>query len=112
MGELSSETTETKSLPMGPFSYCALPLEAILFGQCPINTDNTRSFIPLPQRVVFEPCRCRNGSMASGRKAMVQVIGFTPRRFSGSADDCLIPRLVDQDPWAQLRRPMDIIRQG
>jgi hypothetical protein len=24
----------------------------------------------------------------------------------------LIPRLVDQDPWAQLRRPMDMIRQG
>jgi hypothetical protein len=23
-----------------------------------------------------------------------------------------IPRLVDQDPWAQLRRPMDMIRQG
>jgi hypothetical protein len=26
--------------------------------------------------------------------------------------DQLIPRLVDQDPWAQLRRPMDMIRQG
>jgi hypothetical protein len=24
----------------------------------------------------------------------------------------LIPRLVDQDPWAQLRRPTDMIRQG
>jgi putative DNA primase/helicase len=24
----------------------------------------------------------------------------------------VIPRLVDQDPWAQLRRPMDMIRQG
>src|SRR5271163_4538488 len=24
----------------------------------------------------------------------------------------IIPRLVDQDPWAQLRRPMDMIRQG
>src|ERR1700733_1529147 len=24
----------------------------------------------------------------------------------------LIPRLVDQDAWAQLRRPMDMIRQG
>ena len=24
----------------------------------------------------------------------------------------LILRLVDQDPWAQLRRPMDMIRQG
>ena len=24
----------------------------------------------------------------------------------------LIPRLVDQDPWAQLRRPMDMMRQG
>ena len=24
----------------------------------------------------------------------------------------LIPRLVDQDRWAQLRRPMDMIRQG
>jgi hypothetical protein len=24
----------------------------------------------------------------------------------------LIPRLVDQDPWAQLRRPVDMIRQG
>ena len=26
---------------------------------------------------------------------------------------CLrLPELVDQDPWAQLRRPMDMIRQG
>jgi hypothetical protein len=27
-------------------------------------------------------------------------------------DEPVIPRLVDQDPWAQLRRPMDMIRQG
>ena len=29
-----------------------------------------------------------------------------------AAKERLIPRLVDQDPWAQLRRPMDMIRQG
>jgi hypothetical protein len=28
------------------------------------------------------------------------------------AERGLIPRLVDQDPWAQLRSPMDMIRQG
>ena len=30
----------------------------------------------------------------------------------GPMNGTLIPRLVDQDPWAQLRRPMDMIRQG
>src|SRR3984885_15474223 len=30
----------------------------------------------------------------------------------GASRGSLIPRLVDQDPWAQLRRPMDMIRQG
>jgi hypothetical protein len=29
-----------------------------------------------------------------------------------NASGQVIPRLVDQDPWAQLRRPMDMIRQG
>jgi hypothetical protein len=41
--------------------------------------------------------------------ALMAKLGITGR---GAANDRLIPRLVDQDPWAQLRRPMDMIRQG
>src|ERR1700722_9402343 len=36
----------------------------------------------------------------------------TSRRTCIAGLSSLIPRLVDQDPWAQLRRPMDMIRQG
>ncbi len=35
-----------------------------------------------------------------------------PLQEIGMSVDGLIPKLVDHDPWAQSRRPMDMIRQG
>jgi len=35
------------------------------------------------------------------------------RNFAfGPVERCFIPSLFDQDPWAQSRRPSDMMRQG
>jgi hypothetical protein len=48
--------------------------------------------------------------------ALIQAGGDRLARLVDHGDGrrlgILIPRLVDQDPWAQLRRPMEMIRQG
>jgi predicted SnoaL-like aldol condensation-catalyzing enzyme len=48
-------------------------------------------------------------------EAVAQYVGAEYIQHSphvATGEQGFIPRLVDQDPWAQLRRPMDMIRQG
>jgi hypothetical protein len=78
------------------------------FTQCSsLGTDSVRV-----EKVAFVP---RGSRMLHGHASHTLSgcpAGGYSRRLGKRGQLCLIPRLVDQDAWAQLRRPMDMIRQG
>jgi hypothetical protein len=68
-----------------------------------------RRFLPEVKRQIR--ARKLTPKFAKNWGVVMMCHGFISAHILDDSDG-LIPRLVDQDPWAQLRRPMDMIRQG